>query len=81
MKEISAQKKNFYLINRGHNCPICHSENIEGEGVKFDFEDNSTEECRCLDCESEWLDTYNIVDVKLTKEGKKKGKGQNVVSH
>jgi transcription elongation factor Elf1 len=48
-----------YVGKLGLQCPHCHSTNISGGEVNIDA-GTATQEVTCDDCDSEWLDVYNL---------------------
>jgi len=52
-------------------CFICGSNNITstGEKVLADSSGNASEEVRCYDCGSEYIEIYKMVDVKIIEPG------------
>lgn len=72
MTKLTVEQKQKYLSGKGHRCPICESENIEGQGMQFDgWTDEASEKVRCGGCGAEWVDIYDIVDIRLTKQNRK----------
>lgn len=54
------------------HCPACGSDQIEGdipEVYTFDSDNNqyAKQNCSCLECETEWTDTYHLKDIQITK--------------
>ncbi len=60
-KKLSAKRRKEYLRNPNF-CPYCKSDNIcTGE---FDACFNSaTQKVYCNDCEEQWQDVYEMIDV------------------
>jgi transcription elongation factor Elf1 len=48
-----------YVGKLGLQCPHCHSTNISGGEVNIDA-GTATQVIVCFDCDSEWLDVYNL---------------------
>ena len=60
--------KKKYLDSGGSICPYCESSQIEGGSIEIDGQ-QAWQKVSCLDCEKDWDDIYNLVDVDLREEG------------
>lgn len=57
-----------YLLNPQH-CPACSSHRIEATGELLYMDDHHVEACRCIDCDAQWHDTFQMVGYTLLKPG------------
>lgn len=63
MTGITAKQKASYLnASKPNLCPSCGSDEIEGGSVSIEGK-KAIQECSCLNCESQWKDTYSLSDV------------------
>lgn len=53
---------------RGSHCPVCGSDEIEGDSVDISGR-QAGQECRCLVCEAEWEDLYELYGYRLITLG------------
>ena len=61
---LTNEQTQKYMENRGMNCPVCETDNIETIG--HDFEDNAAYlYCHCNECGEFWTDEYKLVGVVL----------------
>ena len=72
--EISAEQANTYVQEGGVHCPVCGSEEIEGEFVTTGGGEAS-QEMRCLTCDARWTDIYTLNFVSIDCEAACKGVG------
>lgn len=49
-------------------CPICGSVEIESSDVQWDCPTRGTVTTSCQDCETEWLETFELQKVELLAE-------------
>lgn len=47
-------------------CPVCNSDQIEGQDINFNSEGRLTQNMICLDCDKEWIDNYRYVSYTIT---------------
>ena len=69
MAELTIEQKNDYLAD-DNQCPICQSDNIEGNGFGSDNK-QAWHEILCLDCGARWNDIFQLVDVELLEDRSK----------
>ncbi|MFV1943442.1 hypothetical protein VPH49_21760 [Pseudomonas luteola] len=56
-----------YVNGGGIRCPFCKSESTEG-GDNPEFDGGFvTAESHCLECGAEWVDTFSLVGVEISK--------------
>jgi transposase-like protein len=46
--------------NLGANCPVCGSDELDGSSVETGS-GMATQEMACIDCDSTWLDEYQLI--------------------
>lgn len=57
-------------IRQGNDtCPVCYSDQVEGDSIDFEGDSEVTQRMECLDCEAEWLDAYTLTMRILNKKG------------
>ena len=56
MPELTTKK---YVDNNGTNCPVCGSDNIEGEEVEV-LAGSARQDVYCLECDATWTDVYSL---------------------
>jgi len=61
MKKLTDKQKKAYLKNY-NKCPHCQSDQIGGGFVEVDG-DTACQIVGCNDCDKQWYDIYNLVDV------------------
>lgn len=49
-------------------CPMCGSDQIEGESVDFYGGGNISQDVRCLDCDRWWTDVYTLTEQRIDEE-------------
>lgn len=49
-----------YIANGGTKCPVCGSEDIEGDSFDVDA-GSAAQRIDCNDCNSYWIDDYRLV--------------------
>lgn len=59
---MTKEQKTSYLEN-SNQCPFCKSDNIEGTAERNYDGNHSDHRIKCLACEKEWLDIYQLCDV------------------
>lgn len=60
--ELTPEQKETYISNRGMNCPVCESMEVECDN--HDFDDNLVYgDCTCNSCGLKYTDVYRLVDV------------------
>lgn len=58
-----------FLDAKGGCCPVCGSDNIEGDG--FTVEGNTCfQEVSCMDCDAEWYENYDLASYTLDDDAK-----------
>lgn len=62
--KLKAEEK--YVDEGAMRCPVCRSERIEGG--KMEWSIPVLQECRCLDCKSEWTDTLTVTACEINLE-------------
>ena len=65
MKKLTKAQKKDYIKKSGVCCPACGSDEIEGGFVEIDS-GHAWQPVGCNECDAEWNDIYNLVDVELT---------------
>lgn len=48
-----------YAENHGAFCPVCQSNDIEGESFEVDAH-SAWQRVRCLSCDAQWNDVYKL---------------------
>ena len=62
-KELTAQMRIDYLIDKGSYCPYCKSTNMEGISG-LEIEDSTVwGTVKCNSCKGEWRDVYTLTEV------------------
>lgn len=65
-KELTKGMKTKYLKKLGNECPFCGSDNITGGSFEADA-GHAWQPIFCNECEKEWNDIYELVDVEETE--------------
>jgi hypothetical protein len=68
--KFTSKSKEKYIAGLGTECPVCDSDNIEGQAVEI-AGGSASQEVGCLACHSEWIDFYDLSDIELVKRGTK----------
>jgi hypothetical protein len=48
-----------YVADSGAHCPVCGSENLEGQALEI-TRDGASHDIMCLACGSSWVDLYTL---------------------
>lgn len=59
---LTKQQKEYYINHGGCKCPHCKTEDIWGGSVEVDA-DYCSQSVTCHNCEKDWTDTYQLVDI------------------
>ena len=68
MAKKKPMTKKQYVEAGGTRCPICRSDQIEGESVQAFYAGEATQEVSCLDCHAEWVDCYTLTGMILRED-------------
>jgi len=49
-----------YVADSGAHCPVCGSENLEGQALEI-TRDGASHDIMCLACGSSWVDIYTVI--------------------
>lgn len=68
--ELSVDEKHErkYVAEGGLTCPVCGSDAVEGAGYVEVNGVGCTNEVKCLDCRSEWLDEFKLSGLTITRK-------------
>jgi len=56
---ITSEQEKKYIKNKGNQCPVCGSSDIECGELNCDG-DTAIQEVVCKDCGKEWKDVYTL---------------------
>jgi hypothetical protein len=57
-----------YIKNGGVSCPVCKSNNIEGEPISVMQGGVAEQDCHCTTCGAAWCDIYTLTDIEMIEE-------------
>ncbi len=67
---MDKKRKKEYLKKKGVRCPYCLENNISADFVHIDEVGVFSQDVRCKekDCKREWVDMYQLFDVKSSRK-------------
>ena len=64
MLKLKEKDKKEYLKSKGLRCPHCESTQIQAGDRDFDEDGEMTQIISCLNCDSDWMDVYKLMDIR-----------------
>ena len=59
---ITEKQAKKYVAEGGVNCPVCGSDQVEGDSFDAD-QGNAWQNVRCHDCGESWTDEYRLTGI------------------
>jgi transposase-like protein len=67
--KFTPEQKKAYIEGESAHCPLCKSDDIEGDHMEVDST-GAWQEVKCNACGATWQDVYKLIDIIPTKNGR-----------